>query len=105
MASSTSTDTITRPKIKTEDQIQEPPLYKVILLNDDITTMEFVVNLLCTIFHKHPDEAYQIMMKVHKTGKGLCGIYVKDIAKVKVERVHRAAAMAGFPLKCVMEKD
>lgn len=88
-----------------EERVVEPPKYRVLLHNDDCTTMDFVVGILCRIFHKTIDEATQIMLKVHNTGIGQCGIYTREIAEAKVARVRHDAAAAGFPLVCTMEKD
>jgi len=88
-----------------ELKIQEPPQYKVLLHNDDVTTMDFVVGILCRIFHKAPEEAEAIMLNVHNNGIGLCGIYTREIAESKVKLVHHDAWLAGFPLKCTMEKE
>ena len=87
------------------DIVDEPPKYKVILLNDDYTTMEFVVWILEEIFHKTPSEATRIMLLVHHTGSGVCGLYPKEIAETKVEQVHAMARDAGFPLKAIMKKE
>lgn len=89
---------------KSEDKIREPNLYKVLLHNDDYTTMDFVVQILEEIFHKSPIEATSIMLKVHNEGIGVCGIYTKEIAETKVKAVHEKAEQAGFPLKSTMEK-
>ena len=86
-------------------EVDEPPMYKVLLLNDDYTTMEFVVSILKTVFHKNGEEAFRIMMNVHKQGIGICGIYTFEVAETKVEMVHALAVEHGFPLKCTMEKD
>ena len=86
-------------------EVDEPPMYKVLLLNDDYTTMEFVVSILRTVFHKNEDDAFRIMMNVHRQGIGLCGIYTYEVAETKVEMVHSLAVEHGFPLKCTMEKD
>ena len=83
---------------------KEPPLFKVFLLNDDYTTMEFVVQVLEEIFQKSPAEAYQIMMHVHVNGRGLAGIYPWEVAETKVEAVIASARAAGFPLKAVAEE-
>lgn len=100
------TDTIhTYTEVLEKQEVKEPESYKVILHNDDITTMEFVVDLLCRVFHKSPDDAYEIMMTVHNTGRGLCGIFTQEVAEAKVHIVHKDARMAGFPLQCTMEKD
>jgi len=89
----------------TEGKIKEPVRYKVFLLNDDYTTMEFVVSVLETVFHKPPAEATQIMLHVHRKGIGLCGVYVKEIAETKVDLVHALARDKQFPLKCLAEKE
>lgn len=92
-------------EVKTRQEIKAPALYKVFLLNDDYTTMDFVVRVLETVFHKPPAEATQIMVHVHKRGQGLCGIYTRDIAETKVTTVYELARENGFPLKCMMEKE
>jgi ATP-dependent Clp protease adaptor protein ClpS len=96
-----------REEISTKENIQifNPPLFKVYLLNDDYTTMDFVVYILEKIFHKPRLEATKIMLYVHNHGKGLAGIYPKDIAETKVEQVYRLARNAGFPLRCTIEKE
>jgi len=83
---------------------QEPEEFRVILLNDDFTTMEFVVSVLMTIFHKTLPEATKIMIDVHKKGRGIVGEYCYDIAATKINQVHLLARQMGFPLKCTMEK-
>lgn len=87
-----------------DEDYREPDDYQVILLNDDFTTMEFVVSILMTVFHKPLPEANRIMLDVHKKGRGIVGIYSYDIAATKVNQVHELARQNGFPLKCVMEK-
>jgi ATP-dependent Clp protease adaptor protein ClpS len=87
-----------------EEDLQEPQMYKVLLHNDDYTTMEFVVEILQKVFHKSPSEATQIMLLVHKSGVGVCGIYTAEIAETKVEMVHHLARKSGYPLKCSMEE-
>jgi ATP-dependent Clp protease adaptor protein ClpS len=82
----------------------KPPLYRVFLLNDDYTTMDFVVRVLESIFHKSPVEAAQVMLHVHRKGIGLAGIYTKEIAETKIASVHSLAEQNEFPLKCVMER-
>lgn len=89
---------------KTRQRLIRPPLYKVLLLNDDYTTMDFVVFVLEKIFTKSPVEATQIMLQVHRRGMGLCGIYTKDIAKTKITAVHSLSRKQQFPLQCTMEK-
>ncbi|MEN2993811.1 MAG: ATP-dependent Clp protease adapter ClpS [Thermodesulfovibrio sp.] len=83
----------------------KPDLYRVYLLNDDYTTMDFVVHVLMTIFDKPRVEATAIMLHVHRHGKGLAGIYPKEIAETKVYQVESLARANGFPLKCIIEKD
>ena len=85
-------------------QKQEPTLYKVILLNDDYTTMEFVVSVLETVFDKSPAESYRIMMHVHQQGRGIAGVYPWDVAETKTETVTDLAREAGFPLRAVTEE-
>jgi ATP-dependent Clp protease adaptor protein ClpS len=83
---------------------QDPTLYKVVLLNDDYTTMEFVVTVLENVFAKSPAEAYRVMMAVHLNGKGIAGIYPWEVAETKVEVVTTMAREAGFPLRAVTEE-
>lgn len=91
--------------IENQERVAEPPLYRVLLLNDDYTTMEFVVEILMTIFNKSLDEATAIMLNVHKKGVGVCGVYPLEIAETKVEIVHSVARENGYPLRCAIEKD
>jgi ATP-dependent Clp protease adaptor protein ClpS len=84
--------------------IKPPSLYKVLLLNDDYTPMDFVVMILQIHFHKDEDSAIKIMLSVHEQGKGICGVYPKDIAETKVHNVTTDARRAGYPLKCVTEE-
>jgi len=83
---------------------QTPPLFKVLLLNDDYSTMDFVVHVLESVFHKSPAEAYGIMMQVHINGSGLAGIYPFEIAETKVDTVRTMAREAGFPLRAALEE-
>jgi len=94
-------------QIQTTDhhqQVQEPPLYRVLLHNDDYTTMDFVIEILENIFHKNPAEATQIMLLVHRRGIGNCGEYPHGIAETKVATVTKLARDQGFPLLCSMQK-
>lgn len=84
--------------------LKRPPLYSVFLLNDDYTTMDFVIHILETVFHLPAVEATRIMLHVHKNGKGLAGTYTKEIAETKIDTVHNIAQEHEFPLKCTMEK-
>jgi ATP-dependent Clp protease adaptor protein ClpS len=90
---------------RTKQETKRPELYKVVLLNDDYTTMDFVVEVLETIFNKHPAEAFRIMMMVHTQGKGLCGVYPHEVAETKVDAVMEAARDNGFPLRAAMEPE
>jgi len=94
------TETISQDKVRAK----EPTLYRVILLNDDYTTMDFVVSILEGVFRKGPAEAVQIMLSVHNNGQGICGVFSRQIAEVKQELVHRRAEGEGFPLRCVIEE-
>lgn len=89
---------------RTRKMVTEPPIFRVVLLNDDYTTMEFVVHVLMHVFHKSVEQATRIMLNVHKLGIGLCGIYTYEVAETKVETVTRLALENGHPLKCTMEK-
>ena len=91
--------------VKKKDKVAHPKQYRVILLNDDYTSMDFVVAILESIFRKSPAESVQVMLSVHKKGSGLAGIYAKEIAEAKVEAVHSRAKDAGYPLRCAMEPE
>ncbi|MBZ7928869.1 ATP-dependent Clp protease adaptor ClpS [Campylobacter sp. LH-2024] len=95
------------PKVKTLEQskLQEPKMFKVILLNDDITTMDFVIEILMNIFHHNFENASKIMLEVHLNGSGICGIYTQEIALSKQKKVFEAAQMANFPLKVKVEEE
>jgi ATP-dependent Clp protease adaptor protein ClpS len=95
----------TEGEVKSEKQVKEPSMYRVLLHNDDYTTMEFVVEILVHIFHKTIEDAMRIMLNVHEKGLGVCGVYTFEVAETKVETVHSIARDHGFPLKCSMEKD
>jgi ATP-dependent Clp protease adaptor protein ClpS len=90
---------------ETRDEVKEPPLYKVMLINDDYTTMEFVVEVLMYVFQKSPEEATRIMLNVHRNGVGVCGVYPYEVAETKVDAVEVLAREKGFPLKCIMERE
>src|SRR5688572_30663845 len=90
---------------RTRQETKKPELFKVLLLNDDYTTMDFVIEILETIFHKMPAEAHRIMMMVHTQGKGLCGVYPFEVAETKVATVVDRAREHGFPLRAAMEPE
>jgi len=89
----------------TREELTEPPMYRVLLHNDDFTTMDFVVQILMLVFGKNSDEATRIMLNVHRKGIGLCGVYTYEVAETKVDTVHALAREHQYPLKCTMEKD
>ena len=90
---------------RTRQETKKPELFKVLLLNDDYTTMEFVVHILETVFNKEPPDAYRIMMAVHTQGQGLCGVYPFEVAETKVATVVDLARGSGFPLRAAMEPE
>ena len=96
-----------REDIELEEQLdlEFPKRYKVYLLNDDYTDMDFVIEILMHIFHKNYDEAKRIMLLIHEKGQGLCGIYTYEIAQTKVTRVHKIAKKRGYPLRAIMEEE
>jgi ATP-dependent Clp protease adaptor protein ClpS len=96
---------VTERRTKEQTRTKKPPLYKCILLNDDYTPMEFVVEILKQVFHKPHAEATRIMLHVHQNGMGIAGIYPHEIAETKVRTVEELARESQYPLKCVMEKE
>ncbi len=88
-----------------DTRLKPPPLYKILLLNDDFTPMDFVVSVLQRFFAKNREQATQIMLKVHNEGAGLCGIYPRDVAETKVQQVTSYAREHQHPLQCVMEEN
>ena len=101
----TSTDSRTKEDVFSKVKSDHPPMYKVILHNDDYTTMEFVVEILVNVFGKSLEKATEMMLNIHNKGKEMCGIYPRQIAETKVETVHNLASGKGFPLKSTMEKE
>ena len=99
------TGTVGQVVTKTRDKTQKPSMYKVLLLNDDYTPMEFVVVVLERFFGKAQEDATKIMMHVHKHGVGVCGVYTYEIAETKVSQVIDFARQHQHPLQCTMEKD
>jgi len=104
---------MTRDRFQTDEQLsseirdetREPPKYRVLLHNDDYTTMEFVVEILVFVFNKSPESAAKIMLNVHQKGIGVCGSYAYQIAETKVDTVHNLARESGYPLRCSMEQE
>ncbi|NLK66192.1 MAG: ATP-dependent Clp protease adaptor ClpS [Campylobacteraceae bacterium] len=95
------------PEIKTEEKVKIflASFYNVILHNDDVTTMDFVVEILSDIFDKPLDEAVKVMLDIHNNGSAVCGTYTQEIALTKQNQVLTSAKRAGFPLKCTVEKE
>jgi ATP-dependent Clp protease adaptor protein ClpS len=89
---------------RVQRRTKEPDQHQVVLLNDDYTTMDFVMDVLETVFHKSPAEAYRIMLMVHTQGRGVCGVYTWEVAETKAEAVVALARQAGFPLRAVVEE-
>jgi len=87
-----------------QSKLKPPPLFKVLLLNDDYTPMDFVIIVLQQFFLKNREQATQIMLKVHREGLGVCGVYPKDVAATKVDQVMAFARQHQHPLQCVMEE-
>ena len=88
---------------KQAQRVEPPKLFQVVMLNDDFTPMEFVVHILRAHFRHDIESATQIMLKIHHEGRGVCGVFTKDIAATKVELVLAAARRAGHPLQCILE--
>jgi len=87
-----------------QEIVKEPSMFKVLILNDDYTTMEFVVEILMRVFAKSLEVATEIMLNVHRKGVGVCGVYTLEIAETKVGTVHSLAKEMGFPLRCTIEE-
>ncbi len=90
-------------ELESELSLAEPKMYKVVMLNDDYTSMDFVIDILMSIFHKSYQEAEAIMLDIHKKDRGVCGVYTYEVAETKISQVSRLAREQGFPLKAVME--
>ena len=91
--------------ITEKPKLQKPPLYKVVLVNDDYTPMDFVVEVLCSFFSMNVESATQVMLKVHTEGKGVCGVFGKDVAESKASQVNEYARESEQPLLCSVEVD
>ena len=87
-----------------QEVVKEPSMFKVLLINDDYTTMEFVVDVLMQVFNKSFEAATAIMLNVHQKGVGVCGVYPLEVAETKIETVHSLARENGFPLRCTLEE-
>lgn len=98
------TELLDRPETDLESDLRAPPLYRVLLMNDDFTPMDFVIHILQRFFHKPMEEATRIMLEVHTKGAGVCGVFPHEIAETKVHLVNTYAKQNRFPLKCTMEK-
>lgn len=92
-------------ELDSELEVVEPKKYKVILLNDDYSTMDFVIDVLTNVFRKTADQATQIMLNIHNNGKDVCGVYTNEIAVTKAAQVKTMAREKGFPLKAVVEEE
>ena len=90
---------------ETKEKVEPPKRYKVLMHNDDFTTMEFVVEVLTEVFRKSMEDAVQIMLAIHHQDVGVAGVYTADIAETKIATVHGRARDAGFPLRCSMEEE
>jgi len=91
--------------VEDETRTEEPPLYRVVLHNDDFTTMDFVVFVLRSVFHRSEEDAWNLMMQVHVKGFGVAGIYPHEVAEMKVAEVTELARANEFPLLCTMERE
>jgi ATP-dependent Clp protease adaptor protein ClpS len=97
--------TVIERRTKEQVKTRKPPLYKCILLNDDYTPMEFVVEILKSVFHRSQADATRIMLHVHQNGMGIAGVFPYEVAETKIHTVEELAKENQFPLKCVMEKE
>lgn len=102
-------DRVTGPRravsILPRQETKPPPMYRVLLHNDHFTTMDFVVYILEAVFQKPHHDAVRIMLNVHRSGTGICGVFCAEVAETKVTTVHKLAKNNGFPLKCSMEPE
>ena len=105
MAEERKTDTQVITKTKTSKRLKKPPLYRVLLHNDNFTTREFVVEILRDVFHKNEQDAVRIMLHVHNNGVGLAGVYTYEIAEMKVRTVEILARRQEFPLRLTIEPE
>lgn len=94
----------TQSRGQTRSLTRKPPMFKVLMHNDDYTSMDFVVEMLMRVFHKSPTEANRIMLHIHFKGVGVCGVYPFEVAETKTSRVHTAARASGYPLRCSLDQ-
>lgn len=94
-----------KSKVLEKSKLQEPKMFKIVLLNDDVTTMDFVIEILMNIFHHDFETASKIMLEVHLNGSGICGVYTQEIALSKQKKVSDAAKLANFPLQTRVEEE
>ncbi|HEB9319558.1 TPA: ATP-dependent Clp protease adaptor ClpS [Campylobacter coli] len=94
-----------KSKVLEKSKLQEPKMFRVVLLNDDVTTMDFVIEILMNIFHHDFETASKIMLEVHLNGSGICGVYTQEIALSKQKKVSDAAKLANFPLQTRVEEE
>lgn len=102
MADKNQTDGAVKERVEIREK--EPTLYTVVLLNDDYTTMEFVIDVLELVFLKAPADAYRIMMQVHLNGRGVAGVYSWEVAETKADKVASLASQSGYPLRATIEE-
>jgi ATP-dependent Clp protease adaptor protein ClpS len=92
------------PELISEQEVKAPPLYQVVLLNDDFTPQDFVVDLLRQVFSMLLPQAMTVMLQVHHRGSGVCGVYTCEVARIKIDQVESLAQQQGHPLRCVMQE-
>ena len=88
-----------------QQELKPPSMYRVLMHNDNYTTMDFVVEVLCNVFRKPTDAAVRIMLEIHHNGLGMCGVFPADVAATKIDTVHSMAEARGYPLRCTMEPE
>jgi len=97
---------IRNPETNTTDpQFKRPPMFRVVMLNDDFTPMDFVVEILRRYFHKSEETAAVLMLQIHNEGRAICGVYTRDIAETKVQQVESVSRSSGHPLRCTLERE
>lgn len=94
---------LAEPEVKANTK--RPPMFKVVMMNDDYTPMDFVIAILQTVFRLQSEDATQIMLQIHHKGKGVCGIFTRDVAETKIDIVQQMARDAEFPLQCLLERE